>query len=113
MPSYFIRCTAKGILVLSHNFRGNPFKDGNDFPKIMTVLKTVVLNGKKRFMSYEDVVSVGFFACEDPKGIGLNLGDEVPVTITTFPINYDRGGRFKQEFFPNEMNVCWATPDEE
>jgi hypothetical protein len=48
MPSYFIRCTANGVLVLSHNFRGNPFKDGNDFPKIMTVLKTVIFkDGKK------------------------------------------------------------------
>jgi hypothetical protein len=48
VPSYFIRCTANGVLVLSHNFRGNPFKDGNDYPKIMTVLKTVIFkDGKK------------------------------------------------------------------
>ena len=113
MPSYFVRCTTKGILVLSHNFKGDPFKDGNDFPKTMNVLKTVMINGRERFMYHQDLVSVGFFACADPKELGLKSGDVLPVTITTKPVNYDSGGQFKQEFFPEEMNVCWATPDEE
>ena len=110
MPSYFLRCTTNGILVLSHRVDFKIISSTQNFPALLPVLyKSVTMkNGQIRNITSEALVRVGFFACKDPKELGYEYGEEIPVTITNADVNINKND---VAYFPECRNVCWATPD--
>ncbi len=84
---YFHKTTDKGIVVVNN------------------VLKTkeVTLNGKKRIMSVQMTdLKFGFFACENPKELGFQPGDQVPVVLVEDAPILDKDGK--------QTNLYWCNP---
>jgi hypothetical protein len=115
MPSYFVRCTAKGIVVSNvHKPHDLDKWSGPDLIEIdiegVSYPVGLDLGGKTpselHAWLYKQEVKYGFFACDNPKELGLTFGDEMPFTITDKPCN-----TYKFSFWSEEVNICWATPD--
>lgn len=86
MPSKFFKATDNGIVVTDK-----------------TILKkTVTIAGVERPVNVQQNVKFGFFAWENAKALTLQVGDELPVTITNQKI-VDQSG--------NEIDICWCNPD--
>jgi hypothetical protein len=112
MPGYFISCTTNGILLSSHKFDKKLLRAGSEFPKEIYVKqnKTVTLKNGRTFnlAPKAEKLKIGFIACPDPKDLGYEFGEEMPLTITEKLMLPNEDGQY---YFPKEWNVCWASPD--
>ena len=118
MPSYFIGCTTNGVIVSSQpldytfvyrNRQNGLFKRNIVFPILKRIEKKVRIKGEERnIISGVENIKIGFFSFNNPISLGLELGDEIPVSITEKLVNENKNNII---YFPEEWNVCWATPD--
>ena len=108
MPSYFFKNTKNGIIVTSNKITNTlQFWNG---PEIVTYFDHPVgldLKGitTDEFISWIQMpeIKFGFFAVDNPTELEYEIGDEIPVIITTNKCN--------QDYFPNYLNISWATPE--
>lgn len=84
MPAYFVKNTAKGIVVSN---------------KPLGSKEVTLKNGQKRTMSMQvSDLKFGFFACENPQEIGYVSGEKIPVSLTGTKVAED-------------IECYWCNPD--
>lgn len=82
---FFVKNTEKGIVVSN---------------KPLGKKEVTLKNGQKRTMSVPQAdLTFGFFACENPAEIGYEVGEKVPVSLSTSRV------------LPDSDKLFWCTPD--
>ena len=88
MPAFFIKTTDNGILVSN---------------KRLASKEVTLKDGKKRMMSIQQTdVKIGFFGCENPKELGYEKGEQLPVSLSASQVVTREG---------EVLNLFWCNPD--
>ena len=108
MPSYFFKCTKKGIILTSEKITNKlQLWEGPEVITQFDIPMGLDLDGKsnEEFMKWVQFpeIKFGFAIIENPLDLDLKFGDEVPLVITEMKCN--------QAYFPEYPNICWATPE--
>jgi hypothetical protein len=85
MAMFFVKNTEKGIVVSN---------------KPLVKKEVTMKNGHKRSISTQvEDLKFGFFGVENPKELGYEPGEKVPVTLSTVPVLEDSD------------NLFWCNPE--